>query len=96
LRRSGAIKKFGTPVSEFAAAGGDAGAGRGCGDAAGFNFCGPIGHKRRASSHGAPSLHPGTPAMAAGRRDAGWRVLWLGGRGEAGGNEIGCPNLMHY
>src|SRR5712671_6245800 len=40
LRRSSAIKKFGTPVSEFTATGGDAGAGRGCGNTGGSNFRG--------------------------------------------------------
>jgi hypothetical protein len=36
LRRSSAIKKFGTPVSEFAAAGGDADAGGGRGNTVEF------------------------------------------------------------
>jgi hypothetical protein len=39
LGRVSSIKKFGTPVSEFAAAGGDADAGRGCGDAAASKLC---------------------------------------------------------
>jgi hypothetical protein len=52
LRRSGAIAKFGTPVSEFAAAGGDAGAGRGCGDAAASKLC--AANDQRAGAQGTP------------------------------------------
>jgi len=75
LRRSSAIKKFGTPLSEFTAAGGDAGAGGGRGNTGGSNFRGA---DDRAPCLGPTARHPLSTSACNGHRrvDAGRRVPW--------------------
>jgi hypothetical protein len=84
LRRVSTITKFGAPVSEFTAAGGDAGTGRGCGDAATTKLCAANDQRDRPPAN---ARHRFTRNACDGHRhvDAGWRVLWQGGREEVGG-----------
>jgi len=77
-----------TPVSEFAAAGGDADAGGGCGDAAAFNFRFADDQRAPAWAH-SPSFLCRSACDGRRRLEPRWRVPWQGGRGEARGRGVG-------
>src|SRR5580700_5591761 len=87
------------PVAELTATGGEAGAGRGCGNTGAPTSAVPP-TARRAQAHCAPSLYQGTPAMAVGARTraGAYRVgragggAWARGRRGAINAENAKPN----
>jgi hypothetical protein len=96
LRRIGAIKKFGTPVSEFTATGGDAGAGGGSRRCCVILSAVPLTSDAPRPTSRYPFIGGHLRWPPARGRGLKRVVAGRAGGGGCGNEKIGCPNLMHY